>query len=272
MSETAIKNTSGTASRPFDGLSMLVNMDTLTSERECENLANSLAVKLETAGARFNEQTIMVKTNVGLSMFRAAIIRVDRAKAEGGKITLPAVDKCTAGVLVKILGLTDTPAEGDKPCVERYGYKVNSLGACVDLARGIIGGYDEAARAKLTDDGESISERNLRSAILAKINPNAEGNRAKGARETKAAKIALVKGVAAGGTVKVDGKTVKVDAKKLTDVKNLTSASLLTDERMASATDEQIAHTIRALQLVAAARAAGAVKAPAVAKKVAAKK
>jgi len=252
----------------LDPLNGTINMDTIGTEAQAEEMAIGTVVKLQSAGARFAEQTITAKRNVGLMVFAAARIRI-KHQIDGGnaKAAMPALNEATAGKLGKLLGLTDTPADGERSCEDRFGYKLQTLGACVDLARGLIGDYETVARADIAETGDTVTERNLRSAILARMNPDAMRNRAKGAETMQAAKLAAAAGKSAGETVKVktaDGrtKTVKVDAVALTAVKNTVTASALTGAQIAALSDDAIDATIRALQLVKAARAAGTVKAP----------
>ncbi len=251
--------TSTTSER--DTLAELLNMTEFTSETQCEETSVATVITLDKAGSRFAEQTITAKTNVGLMVFRAAKIRCE--SDESGKTTMPELKLATVGKLGKILGLTDTPGKGERGCSERFGYRLGTLGACVDLARGVIGDVDVVARDAVADSGESLNERTLRTAILAKLNPEAIRNRQTGARNMAAAKLAAASGKAAGAIVKVDGKAVKVDAEMLVKVKNTTSASVLTPAQLAAASDDQLAATLKAIQLVIAAREAGTVKAPA---------
>jgi len=255
-----------------DPLMGTVNVEQFGSESDCEAMAMATVVKLQSAGARFAEQTIVAKRNVGLLVWTAARLRVKAANDSGNaKVTMPKLEEATAGRLGKLLGLTDTPADGERSCEDRFGYKLQTLGACVDLARGLIGDFETVARADIAETGDTVTERNLRSAILARMNPDAMRNRAKGAETMQAARLAVAAGKAAGETVKVktaDGrsKSVKVDAVALTAVKNTVTASALSDAQIAALSDEAIDATIRALQLVKSARAAGTVKAPAIVK------
>jgi len=263
----AAANIAASIGEPFDPLAMTVNITEYATEEACESGAMATAVALMGAGSRFNEQTIVAKRNVGLLIFRAAKIRCESTVGADKPTVMPDVKVATIGKLGKILGLTDTPAKNERSCEERFGYKRETLGACVDLARGVIADVDDAARAAIRAEGSSVTERNLRSAILAEINPDAARNRSAGADAMAAAKIAAAAGRKAGALVKVksaDGteRTVKVDAEKLTAVKNDIAASLLTEAAIAAASDAQIAATIKALQLVKAARESGAVKAP----------
>jgi len=252
----------------IDPLNRTINVEQIGTEAEAEAMAMSTVVKLQSAGARFAEQTITAKRNVGLMVWSAARLRVKAANDGGNtKVAMPKLEEATAGKLAKLLGLTDTPADGERSCEDRFGYKLQTLGACVDLARGLIGDFETVARADIAETGDTVTERNLRSAILARMNPDAMRNRAKGAETMAAAKLAAAAGKSAGETVKVktaDGrtKTVKVDAVALNTVKNTVTASALSGAQIAALSDDAIDATIRALQLVKAARAAGTVKAP----------
>lgn len=261
----AAKRIAADAPEGFDPF-RLINMDQITTESDAERTAMTVATANDAETSRFAERTIAAKTNIGLMIFRAAILRCE---ASEGKVKMPEIPKATLGALGKILGLTDDEnvknAAGETlpTAAERYGYKMSTLQACVDLARGVIGGHDDVARRKVRESGESVTEKSLRTAVLAEINPDAKRNRKAGADATAAAKLALAAGRKAGAVIKVGATSVKVDAEKLNDLRNKVSASLLTDAQIAAASDEQIAATILALQLVKSAREAGAVKAPA---------
>jgi len=264
----AAKRIEADGAAEIDPLNRTINVEQIGSEAEAEAMAMSTVVKLQSAGARFAEQTITAKRNVGLMVWSAARLRVKAANDSGNtKVAMPKLEEATAGKLSKLLGLTDTPADGERSCEDRFGYKLQTLGACVDLARGLIGDYETVARADIAETGDTVTERNLRSAILARMNPDAMRNRAKGAETMQAAKLAAAAGKAAGETVKVktaDGKTktVKVDAVALNTVKNTVTASALTGAQIAVLSDDAIDATIRALQLVKAARAAKVIAAP----------
>ena len=248
---------------PFE----LVNIYTLRTEADAEAFSNRVAAASEQATTRHTERTITAKTNIGLAIFAAAIAR---CKASEGELKMPEVKIATVGKLGAILSLTDSPVTVDgvtpKACVERFGYKLSTLNACVDLARGVIGSVDDSARAKLDAEGVSITERSLRTAILAEINPDAIRNRAEGAATMDAAKLALVAGRKPGAIVKVKGNAVKVDAEALNKIRNATASSKITPADAATMTDDEIDATLKVLNLVKSARAAGQAKAPKVAK------
>jgi len=259
-----------------ESLDHLVNIDQFTTLEQIETEARLIATTLDRITGKVKEQTITGKTNVGLLIWRACKL----AAASDDKVVMPDVKIATIGKLSKLIGLSDDPgkrADGTRipDAADRFGYKMGTLGACVDLARGVIAGVDQSAREYvLTEtDALEIDERNLRSAILFKLNPQLKKNRAKGAESLAAAKLALAAGKSAGETVKVGGKVdakgkvtggkvVKIDAEMLNKVKNEVTDATLTDAAIAAMTDAQIAANIKKLQLAQSARAAGTIKAP----------
>jgi hypothetical protein len=217
------------------------------------------AVAFERADGRHNDDTIVWRTSIGRVLIaryyaRCEVRNIDEKKrAKRSSITIRTI--------ADMIGLTDEVAG-------RFGYKVSSLNACVDLGRATDEQIQQA-RDEMNANDEPINARDLRTKVNGIVNPGTKSSRATGADAVAAAKIALATGKVAGSVVtvgrKVDddgnvidkGRAVTVAADKLEAIKDKVAKSLVSDDTIAHASDDALAATVRAINLVIAARAAG---------------